>query len=308
MKDKIRALILMNGKLSFCEDYCYKDEDCVKLLEDIWSFYELFVLYDYPIFDRIQKAMVVCSSRQIAYNLLKIFQTKYPEWFVEKKAPDGLDVSKEELKKLKPMPFMAMVASVGSNDQPDMYNYLGGVKNSARSEELDAAFKQEKSNFRIAVVVDMWITGFDVPSLTYMYNDKPLKKEYLKEIRATAIEIEPFDPIEFPWVNHFSHRDHRKIAIIDGNIGYCGGINVADYYLTGLEDVGKWRDMHARVQGEAAAELQKVFLEMWNKENGENVGGADYFPLPESAEEGSGIPCVAVKCVDIWRNTSGEGG
>lgn len=118
--------------------------------------------------DRIQKAMVVCSSRQIAYNLLKIFQTKYPEWFVEKKAPDGLDVSKEELKKLKPMPFMAMVASVGSNDQPDMYNYLGGVKNSARSEELDAAFKQEKSNFRIAVVVDMWITGFDVPSLTYI--------------------------------------------------------------------------------------------------------------------------------------------
>lgn len=129
--------------------------------------------------DRIQKAMVVCSSRQIAYNLLKIFQAKYPEWFVEKKFPDGLDISAEELKKLKPMPFMAMVASVGSNDQPDMYNYLGGVKNSARSEELDAAFKQEKSNFRIAVVVDMWITGFDVPCLTYMYNDKPLKRHLL---------------------------------------------------------------------------------------------------------------------------------
>ena len=77
------------------------------------------------------------------------------------------------------MPFMAMVASVGSNDQPDMYNYLGGVKNGKRSEELDAAFKQEKSNFHIAVVVDMWITGFDVPSLTYMYNDKPLKKHLL---------------------------------------------------------------------------------------------------------------------------------
>ena len=77
------------------------------------------------------------------------------------------------------MPFMAMVASVGSNDQPDMYNYLGGVKNSKRSEELDAAFKQNKSNFHIAVVVDMWITGFDVPSLTYMYNDKPLKKHLL---------------------------------------------------------------------------------------------------------------------------------
>ena len=129
--------------------------------------------------DRVQKAMVVCSSRPIAYELLKKFQERYPEWFVEKKFPDGMDVSEEELRELKPMPFMAMVASVGSNDPADMYRYLGGVKNGKRSEELDAAFKQEKSNFHIAIVVDMWITGFDVPSLTYMYNDKPLKKHLL---------------------------------------------------------------------------------------------------------------------------------
>ncbi len=129
--------------------------------------------------DRIQKAMVVCSSRPIAYQLLKKFQDKYPEWFEEKKTPDDLIVTKEELRTLKPMPFMAMIASVGSNDESEMYNYLGGVKNNKRSEEFDAAFKQEKSNFRIAIVVDMWITGFDVPTLTYMYNDKPLKKHML---------------------------------------------------------------------------------------------------------------------------------
>ena len=129
--------------------------------------------------DRVQKAMIVCSNRTIAFELLKKFQEKYPEWFVEKKASDGVPVTDEELRELKPMPFMAMVASVGSNDQPEMYNYLGGVKNSKRSEEFDAAFKQDKSNFHIVIVVDMWITGFDVPSLTYMYNDKPLKKHLL---------------------------------------------------------------------------------------------------------------------------------
>ena len=129
--------------------------------------------------DRVQKAMVVCSSRPIAYELLKKFQEKYPEWFVEKKVPDDVTVSEEELRELKPMPFMAMVASVGSNDKTEMYNYLGGVKNHKRSDDLDAAFKQEKSNFHIAIVVDMWITGFDVPSLTYMYNDKPLQKHVL---------------------------------------------------------------------------------------------------------------------------------
>ena len=129
--------------------------------------------------ERIQKAMIVCSSRPIAYELLKKFQTLYPEWFEEKKIPDGISVSSEELQELKPMPYLAMVASVGSNDKDDMYNYLGGVRNDKRSEELDAAFKQDKSNFRIVIVVDMWITGFDVPSLTFMYNDKPLKKHLL---------------------------------------------------------------------------------------------------------------------------------
>ena len=129
--------------------------------------------------DRVQKAMIVCSSRPIAFALMEKFKEKYPEWFVEKKVPDGVSLSKEELAKRKPMPFMAMVASVGSNDKPDMYNYLGGVKNDKRSETLDAAFKDEQSNFRIVIVVDMWITGFDVPCLTYMYNDKPLQKHML---------------------------------------------------------------------------------------------------------------------------------
>lgn len=129
--------------------------------------------------DRIQKAMIVCSKREIAYRLLTVFQEKYPEWFVECKAPEGIQCTEEELKELSEMPTMAMVASVGKNDPQDMYNYLGGVANDKRSEKLDAAFKQEKSNFRIVIVVDMWITGFDVECLTYLYNDKPLQKHTL---------------------------------------------------------------------------------------------------------------------------------
>lgn len=128
---------------------------------------------------RVQKAMIVCSNRKIAYQLLQKFKDSYPEWFDEKKCPDNIDISAEELNKLKPMPFIAMVASVGKNDPKDMYDYLGGVKNDTRCDDLDAMFKQDKSNFHIVIVVDMWITGFDVPSLTYLYNDKPLQKHQL---------------------------------------------------------------------------------------------------------------------------------
>ena len=172
--------------------------------------------------ERVQKAMVVCSSRKIAYDLLKKFQEKYPEWFVEKKVPDGVKLSDEKLRELKPMPFMAMIASVGSNDEEDMYNYLGGVKNSKRTEDFDAAFKQDNSNFSIAIVVDMWITGFDVPSLTYMYNDKPLQKHLLIQTISRVNRKYPGKEYGFI-IDYIGIRDNMREAIKV----YGGGHSVA---------------------------------------------------------------------------------
>ena len=126
--------------------------------------------------DVVQKAMIVCSKRKIAYRLLQKFRAQKPEWFEEKKSPDDSKLTAEELNELSQMPTIAMVATRGSNDPEDMYNYIG---DKARSKKLDDAFKTEHSNFRIVIVVDMWITGFDVPCLTFLYNDKPLQKHSL---------------------------------------------------------------------------------------------------------------------------------
>lgn len=108
-------------------------------------------------------------------------------------------------------------------------------------------------------------------------NNRPLRKRHLKDIRDKGIEIYEFDPIRFPWINHVFHRDHRKIVVIDGKIAYTGGMNVADYYITGTEQVGKWRDMHCRIDGDEVNTLQAIFLKMWNKVTGQNVHGAQYF-------------------------------
>jgi type I restriction enzyme R subunit len=126
--------------------------------------------------DVVQKAMIVASKRKIAYRLLQKFKEQKPEWFEEKKSPDDSKLTSDELKELSPMPTIAMVATRGKDDPTDMYSYIG---DKARSKKLDDAFKTEHSNFRIVIVVDMWITGFDVPSLTYLYNDKPLQKQSL---------------------------------------------------------------------------------------------------------------------------------
>lgn len=124
----------------------------------------------------VQKAMVVCSKREIGYALLQKFRKLQPDWFEERKAPEDYVVPEKEMKELVPMPTIAMVATRGKNDVKDMYDYLGDKK---RTKALENAFKQEYSNFRIVIVVDMWITGFDVPCLTYLYNDKPLQKHTL---------------------------------------------------------------------------------------------------------------------------------
>ena len=73
MKEKIKNLILMNGPLAFCEDYAFKDNTCIELLEDIWSFYELFVLYDYPIYDRIRKAMYIDKTCSLYTDTDSVF-------------------------------------------------------------------------------------------------------------------------------------------------------------------------------------------------------------------------------------------
>ncbi len=108
-------------------------------------------------------------------------------------------------------------------------------------------------------------------------NNQPLKKHHLQKLRADSIDIHEFDPIRFPWVNHIWPRDHRKIVVIDGKIGYTGGMNVADYYIVGTEQVGEWRDMHCRIEGPAVNELQKIFVRIWKDVTEEELTDAKYF-------------------------------
>ena len=120
-------------------------------------------------------------------------------------------------------------------------------------------------------------------------NNRPLKRKHLREIRSKGVEIYEFDPVKFPWVNHVFHRDHRKIVIIDGKVAYTGGMNVADYYIKGTKQVGEWRDMHCRIEGDEVNTLQGIFLRMWNKVSGENVSGPQYYRGTQDADYITGL-------------------
>ena len=136
-------------------------------------------------------------------------------------------------------------------------------------------------------------------------NNQPLKKKHLRTIRERGIQIEKFDPLKFPWINHAFHRDHRKIVVIDGKIGYTGGMNIADYYINGLPEIGEWRDMHARIEGKAVNDLQDIFLDMWNKTSGQNISGKEYYPNKDSITTSNDNACM-IAIVDRYPKKAPE--
>ena len=123
-------------------------------------------------------------------------------------------------------------------------------------------------------------------------NDSPLKNRHLRAIRAMGVQVEEFDPIKFPWINHAFHRDHRKIVVIDGAVCYAGGMNVADYYLHGRPEYGEWRDMHMELTGSVVDQYERIFARMWWQQTGEVLLNERYGVPDESVMEGRVIPSL----------------
>lgn len=121
------------------------------------------------------KCMFVCADRTIAYKFYNIVKSMRPDWVVERKSQDDSKLTENQLKKLKPMPMMKLIMTRDKDDPKELYDLVG------TDEDRSAAavqFKDINSNFKIAIVVDMWLTGFDVPFLDTIYIDKLLLQEH----------------------------------------------------------------------------------------------------------------------------------
>ena len=168
-------------------DVILNDPDLLaKIAQDIVVHYEKRVEEGSSV---LGKAMIVCSSRSIAWNLYQAIVRLRPEWTEIKECIEGETLSEKEREEIKPMPRIAMVITRDKDNDPDeLYNLLG---NDEYRKTLDKQFKEEKSNFKIAIVVDMWITGFDVPSLDTMYCFKPLQMHTLIQTISRVNRVYP---------------------------------------------------------------------------------------------------------------------
>lgn len=119
--------------------------------------------------------------------------------------------------------------------------------------------------------VEVYVIYDDVGSLK-------AKSRFFKEMEKGGVKVDCFLPIRFPYfARRVNYRNHRKIAVIDGKIGYIGGMNIADQYIKGLK-WGAWKDLSIRIQGNGVHALQVVFLLDWYYSHKETLNGSSYFP------------------------------
>ncbi len=125
-----------------------------------------------------------------------------------------------------------------------------------------------------------------------------LTRRYVRELREKGIRMHPFAPLR--QLHTLSYRNHRKVAVLDGRIGYSGGLNMTEKHLTGPKGFTGWRDTHARVSGEAVPILQSVFATMWHNTTGESLFDEAFFPDAPRTSDGVAIQVVSAGPDSRW--------
>ena len=132
---------------------------------------------------------------------------------------------------------------------------------------LDELVRAAQRGVKVRILYDAFGCSGEEPDV----ND-----DFIAHYRSRGLDLVGWDPMRFPYVNHALHRLHRKMVVIDGRMVYTGGLNIADYYIHGKPEIGKWADMHARLEGPIVDEYQRLFADMWYKETGEYLDSLAY--------------------------------
>jgi len=157
--------------------------------------------------------------------------------------------------------FPAMMQAIrGASDFVHLEFYRFDIDETGNSFRY-ALMEKAREGVEVRIIVD------DVGSWSF-------KSRYIKEMQSAGVKIYSFMPVRFPWItNKLNYRNHRKILVVDGKVGFMGGLNIADKYMHGLADLGPWRDTHIAVTGEAVAAINAVFLTDWYFVSGDVLTG-----------------------------------
>jgi cardiolipin synthase len=168
--------------------------------------------------------------------------------------------------------FPAMLAAIQSAQRSicfEIYIYWSG---NVGKKFADALSERARAGVKVHVLLD-WL------------GSKQIEERYVEEMRAAGAQVERYHPLH--WYNAWrvNNRTHRKLLIVDGKVGFTGGVGIADEWDGNADDPRHWRDSHFQLEGPSVAQMQGAFMDNWIKTNSRVLHGEEYFPALEPCGE-----------------------
>ncbi len=171
--------------------------------------------------------------------------------------------------------FPAMLDAVKSAKTSitfETYIYWSGK---VGKEFADALSERARQGVKVHVLLD-WV------------GSQKMEESLVTQLKSAGVEIERYHPLHWYNLGRMNNRTHRKLLVVDGRIGFTGGVGIADQWSGNAEDPKHWRDSHYRLDGPAVAQMQAAFMDNWIKTSGKVLQGEAYFPQLESTGEALG--------------------
>ena len=161
--------------------------------------------------------------------------------------------------------FPAMLEAIRSARESVLFETFIYWAGDIGEEVAEALSDRARAGLRVHVLLD-WVGSTRVD------------RELVRRMREAGVEVRMFHPLKWYHLGRMNNRTHRKLLIVDGRIGFTGGVGIAPQWCGDAQDEDHWRDSHFRVEGPVVAQMQSVMLTNWSKTTGRVLHGADYFP------------------------------
>lgn len=129
----------------------------------------------------------------------------------------------------------------------------------------DALSERARAGVRVHLLLD-WV------------GSAKMEAKYLDQMKSAGVKLRQYHPLRWYNLARMNNRTHRKLLVIDGKVGYTGGVGIAELWTGNAQDPDHWRDLHYRVEGPVMAQMQAAFMDNWMKTSGVVLHGSDYFP------------------------------
>ncbi len=165
--------------------------------------------------------------------------------------------------------FPAMLAAIRQAERTITFETYIYWSESIGQEFADALSERARAGVKVHVLLD-WL------------GSAKMEQRYLDEIKQAGVEVERYHEPHWSHLPRLNNRTHRKLLVVDGRIGFTGGVGIADHWRGDARDPTQWRDTHFRVEGPVVAQMQAVFMDNWIKAQGKVLHEGLYFPPLEA--------------------------